>query len=185
MMTESTGAERSAATGVAYSAANHCCTSRWPISAICRPRKIGQDLIFVVAEIDGEGARFPVAPVAAEDFGRHGFEAGCLGIDGDDRIAPPDRGDRLAGAPAGLGEADRLGVADVRPDPAPIVLALDDVALCPGDGDPDAEAFEVGIACGEFPPLRFQRIDALLGEPRSRHGFSASLNRVEPLHCRT
>ena len=91
-MTESTGIERSAATGVARSDANQSRTSL-PVDVGDLPSpEAGQDLVFQVAPVDIERSRLPEPSVAFEHGLGDGLEEGLGGIAGR-VLSTSDRGE--------------------------------------------------------------------------------------------
>ena len=171
MMTESTGIERSAATGVARREANQLRTSRRSMSAIGRPEKRGRDLLAQIAPVHLERSHLPSPLVAPEHGLGDGLEEGFVGVTR--RIlSPPDRGQHLAGARPRLGDTHGAGIPDNLPDALAAMLAVDEEAFAAGRQDADAEAGELavaGVVCGL---AGLERFDAGVGEGDSGHACS-------------
>ena len=82
-----------------------------------------------------------------------------------------ERGQQLRRLPAGLVEADAAGVAHRLPNPAPLVLAVDEETLGARGQDADAEALKVAVADVVWGFAGPESLDPVLAEADIGHGF--------------
>ena len=146
MMTERIGIDRSAATGVAWSAANQFRTSRRSMSADRASGEARQELVPEITPVYLEGARLPAPPVSFEHGLGDRLEQGS-------RRAWGARARRAGSRPAYRRRASVLsltfqfiGVAEDLPDALAAVLAVDEEALAARGQHPDAEALQLAVA---------------------------------------
>ena len=131
MITDRTGAARSAAAGVDRREANHCWTSLSVMAPIGCPRNRGRIWFFRCPRLTFERARFPVSGIAAEHGLRDVLERSlCQGLLCTGRPAVPEFCQVRCGGSTDLGQLHRVGIADDRPHTPPVVLRVDEKSLC-------------------------------------------------------
>ena len=146
MMTESTGMERSAATG--GSAERGEPVANLPDVDVCdwTSREARQDLVAQVAPVHPERSLFPDPLVALEHGLGDGLEEGFAGMRR--RILPPpNRGQQLLCATPCLTDAHGAGISDDPPDTFAAMLAVNEEAFAARGQDADAKAGELAVAC--------------------------------------
>ena len=103
-------------------------------------------MVLVVVHVDSERARFPVPPVIGEHLVGDRLESDLYRLCGDTLPPFPEAGQQGSRLRPGLGFGQSVGIADLRPAAAPLVLHLQEVAFLARRQNPDPEAFKVGIA---------------------------------------
>ncbi len=170
MMTESTGIERSAATGVAQRCEPVPDVPTVDVADL-PSLEAGQDLVLQVAPVDIERSRLPEPPVALEHGLGDGLEEGVGGVAGW-VLSPPDRGDSLHGTRPRFVYAHSGCVADDLPDAFSLMLGMDEEAFAPRGQHPDTEASEFAVADVEGGSAWPKRLDAGVGQDDLGHELS-------------
>ena len=156
MMTERTGADRSAATGVAWSEANHALTSMVAMSLIGRPRNHGRVCLAKQPRLTLRVPGFQFL-VVAEDLLEQNVIRCCFN-------AIPVGCQHRPGPVPGVLHVQGRGIADDLPDPLALVLGMDEEALASCRIETDTEALEITVVDVADGLAWSKRRDARLGK---------------------
>ena len=170
MITESTGIDRLAETGVALSEANQSLTSCRSILSICRPPKYGRSWFLQIVPVNRERPGLPDPLETPERNLGDRLEQRVLRLDRQ-ALAAPDRGEHLDRAQARLADGHRPGTAEDLPNAFSPILAVDEKTLLARGQHPDAEALELAVTNVADGLAGLEHLHARLGERPLGHEF--------------